>query len=179
MSQKNWLCSVMVGGVLLGSSGAWAEDVNVTVNGTIRVPTCSVTAAENDASQMTVYFGVVDLRDVGNTNAQQTFNVRVVCDGTVLSGMYPDMKIQPVSGGTMQYSGRTVLGTSTSGLGIDLSHGGNYIAPGEWVSVAGVDTSQGTLEHFLQMQATLVSENASKLATGAFTASASMVMVYR
>lgn len=178
MSQKNWLCSVMVGGVLLGSSGTWAEDVNVTVRGTILVPTCSVTA-ENGGSQVTVDFGVVELMDVGNTNAQQAFNVRVVCDDTALSGMYPDMKIQPVSGGTMQYSGRTVLGTSTSGLGIDLSHGGNYIAPGEWVSVAGVDTSQGTLEHFLQMQATLVSENASKLATGAFTASASMVMVYQ
>lgn len=178
MSQKNWLCSVMVGGVLLGSSGTWAEDVNVTVRGTILVPTCSVTA-ENGDSQVTVDFGVVELMDVGNTNAQQAFNVRVVCDDTALSGMYPDMKIQPVSGGTMQYSGRTVLGTSTSGLGIDLSHGGNYIAPGEWVSVAGVDTSQGTLEHFLQMQAILVSENASKLATGAFTASASMVMVYQ
>ncbi|ENH0678822.1 fimbrial protein [Escherichia coli] len=178
MSQKNWLCSVMVGGVLLGSSGAWAEDVNVTVRGTILVPTCSVTA-ENGDSQVTVDFGVVELMDVGNMNAQQAFNVRVVCDDTALSGMYPDMKIQPVSGGTMQYSGRTVLGTSTSGLGIDLSHGGNYIAPGEWVSVAGVDTSQGTLEHFLQMQAILVSENASKLATGAFTASASMVMVYQ
>ncbi|EFY5236029.1 fimbrial protein [Shigella flexneri] len=178
MSQKNWLCSVMVGGVLLGSSGAWAEDVNVTVRGTILVPTCSVTA-ENGDSQVTVDFGVVELMDVGNMNAQQAFNVRVVCDDTALSGMYPDMKIQPVSGGTMQYSGRTVLGTSTSGLGIDLSYGGNYIAPGEWVSVAGVDTSQGTLEHFLQMQAILVSENASKLATGAFTASASMVMVYQ
>ncbi|EPP0275047.1 fimbrial protein [Salmonella enterica subsp. enterica] len=162
------------------SLSAGAEQVTINISATGVEPPCSVTDM-NGNNRTEVDFKNVQVDDVYAGTARQTLSVKVTCDGAASAGKVLKMSLTPVAGGTMAYAGRTVLGTSVTGLGIAVSdRDNNPVTPETWVPVSGVDTGVDTPAGTVDLQATLVSEKtAADLKAGAFTASASLVMAYQ
>ncbi|HAG3364625.1 TPA: type 1 fimbrial protein [Salmonella enterica] len=181
MSRKYQLISGLMAALLLfgpGEHDAYA-DVNITIRGTIIESTCSVTGADG-GTRTEVNFGNVPLNAVGTDQARQPLRMNVTCDSAPPSGKTLKMYVKPVSNGTMSYSGRTVLGTSMAGLGIDLTdESGLVVTPETWVPVHGVDTGVALPTGVVTLQATLVSDDVSALTADTFTSSASVVMAYQ
>ncbi|EDD5390503.1 fimbrial protein [Salmonella enterica subsp. enterica serovar Enteritidis] len=156
------------------NSVVWA-DIPITITATIIEPTCSVTD-ENGRSQTEVDFEDVQLVDGssggGGRLKSVPFVMKVTCEGTAPSGKTLKMYINP-TGGTMSYAGRTVLGTSIPGLGIDLFDDHDSPIPLKtWTPVvlnSGVASAT----------AGLVSERIADLKAGVFTSAASIVMSYQ
>ncbi|EAX8478871.1 fimbrial protein [Salmonella enterica] len=181
MARKNlWVPEVVMFLLLFGCGRHLAlADVAVTIRGTIIEPTCSVTGADGN-SRTEVNFGNVPLNAVGTAQARQPLRMKVACDSVAPSGKTLKMYVKPVSNGTMEYSGRTVLGTSMTGLGIDLADSDNQVVPPQtWVGISGVDTSTDMPSGDVTLQATLVSANVAALTADSFTASASVVVTYQ
>ncbi|EBO0587525.1 TPA: fimbrial protein [Salmonella enterica] len=181
MSRKYQLISGLMAALLLfgpGEHDAYA-DVNITIRGTIIEPTCSVTGADG-GTRTEVNFGNVPLNAVGTDQARQPLRMNVTCDSAPPSGKTLKMYVKPVSNGTMSYSGRTVLGTSMAGLGIDLTDESSVVVtPETWVPVHGVDTGVALPTGVVTLQATLVSDDVSALTADTFTSSASVLMTYQ
>lgn len=178
MKMSGWR-AVSLAGILVfcWSSGVLA-DVPITITGTIIEPACSVTDA-GGSGQTEVNFGQVSLEDVGTAKAQQSLVMKVTCDDSAPSGKSLKMFIAPGSNGTITWSGQPVLGTSLSGLGIDLTDSSQVRIPlSTWVDVPGVDTSVAAPSGEVTLRAMLVSPDASTLAAGDFSATASVVMSY-
>ncbi|HFW4533978.1 TPA: fimbrial protein [Salmonella enterica subsp. enterica serovar Chester] len=181
MSRKyQWVLGIVAILLLLSIGMHKARaDMNVIIQGTIIEPTCSVTGMDGN-SRTEVNFGNVPLDAVGTAQAQQPLRMKVACYGAIPSGKTLKMYVKPVSNATMAYSGRTVLGTSMTGLGIDLADSNNReVTPQTWVDIAGVDTSTVPQAGEVTLRATLVSANTAALTADGFTASVSVVMTYQ
>ncbi|EBX3157040.1 fimbrial protein [Salmonella enterica subsp. enterica] len=173
------LRAVSLAGILVfcRSTGVLA-DIPITITGTIIEPACSVTDASG-SGQTEVNFGPVSLEDVGTVKAQQSLTMRVTCDDSAPSGKSLKMFITPGSNGTITWSGQPVLGTSLSGLGIDLTDSSQTRIPlSTWVDVPGVDTSVAAPSGEMTLRAMLVSPDTSTLTAGNFSATASVVVSY-
>ncbi|EBS0892521.1 fimbrial protein [Salmonella enterica subsp. enterica serovar Abaetetuba] len=158
---------------LLGVPAVWA-DIPVSITATIIEPACSVTDASG-SSQMEVDFKEVLLDSIGTGGkigtATTPVMMKVTCDGNAPSGKTLKMYINP-TGGTMSYAGRTVLGTSVTGLGIDLLDEQTSSLPlSTWTPVV---LNGG----FAIASAALVSENVTDMKGGFFTSTASVVVAY-
>lgn len=154
-------------------------DVNIIIRGTVIEPACSVTGVDGN-SQTEVDFGNVPLKAVGTVQAQRSLKMKVACDSAPPTGKTLKMYVRPGSNGTMAYSGRVVLGTSMTWLGIDLADSDNQVVtPLTWVHIAGVDTSAATPTGVVTLQATLVSANIAMLKADGFVSSASVMMTYQ
>ncbi|ECG0942743.1 fimbrial protein [Salmonella enterica subsp. salamae] len=168
------LRAVSLAGILVfcRSAGVLA-DIPITITGTIIEPACSVTDA-GGSGQTEVNFGLVSLEDVGTAKAQQSLTMKVTCDYSAPSGKSLKMFITPGSNGTITWSGQPVLGTSLSGLGIDLTDSSQTRIPlSTWV-----DTSVAAPSGEMTLQAMLVSPDTSTLTAGNFSATASVVVSY-
>lgn len=176
-NRNRWCAVCLIGVLLCGQGGVFSAhaDIPVTITATIIEPTCNVTD-QNGNNQMEVDFKDVLVDEVGtggNTGKVSLLLMKVTCDGGAPVGKTLSMYINP-TGGTMSYAGRTVLGTTMSGLGIDLTTDGKSSFPLEtWTPVV---TGTGGL---LIAEAMLVSEKVADLKGGAFTSTASMVMAYQ
>ncbi|HGJ4005745.1 fimbrial protein [Salmonella enterica] len=164
---------------LLYSSNARAVDIPITISVTILEPVCTVTDPTGN-SRTEVDFASVPVTAVNKTAAIRDLNMKVTCDGVAPSGKTLKMQVAAVSGGTISYAGARVLGTSLSGLGIQLTDSaGRAVPPGTWTTVSGVTITTGTLSADIKMKAALVSDTVSALTGGSFTSSASVVMAYQ
>lgn len=165
--------------LLLCSGSVGAVDIPVTISVTILEPVCTVTGPTGN-SQTEVDFETVPVTAVNKTAAIRDLSLKVTCDGVAPSGKTLKMQVAAVSGGTMSYAGAPVLGTSLSGLGIQLTDSaGRAVPPGTWTAVSGVTITTGALSAEVKMKAALVSETVSTLKGGSFTSSASVVMSYQ
>ncbi|EEA5813299.1 fimbrial protein [Salmonella enterica subsp. enterica serovar Oranienburg] len=165
--------------LLLYSGSARAVDIPVTISVTILEPVCTVTDLTGN-SQTEVDFETVPVTAVNKTGAIRDLNMKVTCDGVAPSGKTLKMQVAATSGGTMSYVGAQVLGTSLSGLGIQLTDSaGRVVPPGAWTTVSGVTIPAGSLSAQVELKAALVSETVSTLKGGSFTSSASVVMAYQ
>ncbi|EAU6886211.1 fimbrial protein [Salmonella enterica] len=179
--KRGWQVSSLTGMLLCGlwfSLNARA-DVNVYITATILAPVCTVTDIRG-SHQTVVDFGTVPVEKVSGVGERldksHTLGMKVSCDGPAPVGKVLKMKITPTGGGTMSYSGRTVLGTSLAGLGIDLIHVTSTqpsLLLNTWVP------AEPTADGIVGIVALLVSNNVAALKGGGFTSSASLVMDYQ
>ncbi|ENV3333921.1 fimbrial protein [Salmonella enterica] len=178
MKMSGWWAISLAGILVFCRSTGVLADVPITITGTIIEPACSVRDASG-SGQTEVNFGPVSLDDVGTAKAQQSLVMKVTCDSSAPAGKSLKMFIAPSSSGTITWSGQAVLGTSLSGLGIDLTDSSQARIPlSTWVDVPGVDTSVAAPSGEVTLQAMLVSPDTSTLAAGDFSATASVVMSY-
>ncbi|EHI5678388.1 type 1 fimbrial protein [Salmonella enterica] len=155
------------------------SDVNIVIRGTVIEPACSVTGLDGD-TRTEVDFGSVPLNAVGTAKAQQPLRMRVTCNSAVPSGKSLKIYVNPVSDRTMSYNGRTVLGTSMIGLGIELmDEFSTAVTPETWVAISGVDTGATAPAGEVTLLATLVTADTGTLVADSFTSSASVVMAYQ
>ncbi|EDQ9668268.1 TPA: fimbrial protein [Salmonella enterica] len=178
MRMSGWRAVSLVGMLVFFRSTCVLADIPITITGTIIEPTCSVTDTSG-SGQTEVNFGPVSLDDVGTAKAQQSLTMKVTCDDSAPTGKSLKMFIMPGSNGTITWGGQPVLGTSVSGLGIDLTDSGQVRIPlSAWVDVPGVDTSVAAPSGEMTLLAMLVSPDTSTLTGGDFSATASVMMSY-
>ncbi|EAM8425040.1 fimbrial protein [Salmonella enterica] len=160
---------------LLFSLNADAEQVMINISATGVEPPCSVTDTSGN-NQAEVDFESVQVDDVYARTVRKSLPVKVTCEGTASTGKVLKMSLTPVAGGTMPYAGRTVLGTSVTGLGVEVTDkDNNPVPPGTWVSVSGGNVPVGNVD----LWAVLVAEKSADLKSGVFTSTASLVMAYQ
>ncbi|HGB5188182.1 TPA: fimbrial protein [Salmonella enterica subsp. salamae serovar 21:z10:z6] len=165
--------------LLLYSGSAGAVDIPVTISVTILEPVCTVTDPTGN-TRTEVDFETMPVTAVNKTTAIRDLNLKVTCDGVAPSGKTLKMQVTAVSGGTISYAGAPVLGTSLSGLGIQLTDSaGRAVPPGAWTTISGVTLPAGSLSAEVKLKAGLVSETVSTLKGGSFTSAASVVMAYQ
>ncbi|EDP9872196.1 fimbrial protein [Salmonella enterica subsp. enterica serovar Gaminara] len=179
MIRKSQQAVGVIAGMLLFSSSLRATDIPVTITVTILEPVCTVTDTAGN-SQTEVNFGTVPVTGVNSTDAIRDLDMEVSCDGGAPSGKTLKMQVSAGTGGTITYAGNLVLGTSLSGLGIQLTNSaGQAVTPGTWTAVTDVTTPADAPTGEVKLKAGLVSDTASALKGGDFTSSASVVMAYQ
>jgi minor pilin subunit PapF len=172
----------LVGGVMLTSIPASADDIIINITGEIVVPPCLV----NNGGTIDVDFGDVSVTDVANARNVKTLNVPVSCIH------YLGTPYVKVSGTQLSGAASNILATNISNFGIALYQGSSTSVP----MVLGNGTSYGTAGYIgypVQSGLSAVNDASSTFtftavpykqgsgfpAAGAFSASANMSISYQ